>query len=164
VGLSIGIEILQSAIQGRVSAISDVVANAIGTGTGIALVRTAPGWIRPTGRRARRLAFAAAALAASAMAATGGLLAPAPVTAALYAHHAPRMDHLQPYAGRLLEAHVDGEVLPHGMLADSKAVAARLCEDYTLGVIAEAGRPPDGLAALLLLTDQEQRSLAAGRC
>jgi hypothetical protein len=49
--------------------------------------------------------------------------------------------------------------LPYGKLADSEAMAARLLGDYTLRVVAEAGSPPDGQAALLLLTDEEQREI-----
>jgi VanZ family protein len=158
-GLSLGIEILQLAIPGRETAISDVFANALGTGTGIALFRTAPAWIQATGRRANQIALAAAAIAVVAMAATGGLLAPAQPTAPLYAHRTPQMPNLQPYAGRVLEADLDGEALPHGRLADSEVVAARLREDYALRVTAEAGRPPDGQAALLLVTDQERREI-----
>ena len=159
VGLSVGIETLQFGIQGRNSAISDVVANALGTVAGIALVRTAPSWISATGRRAQRLAIAAAALAVAAIMATGTLLAPAPITAPLYAHHTPRMDNFQPYAGRVLEADLDGMELPYGKLADSTAVGAHLYGDYKLRVIAEAGSPPNGQAALLLVTDQEQREI-----
>jgi hypothetical protein len=158
-GLSLCIEILQLAIPGRESALSDVFANSLGTGSGIALFRTAPSWIQATGRRARQLAWAAAAVAVAAMAATGGLLAPARMATPLYAHHAPRMPDLQPFAGRVLEADLDGEALPYGMLADSERVAARLRARYALRVIAEAGRPADGQAALLLVTDQEQREI-----
>lgn len=159
VGLSLGIETLQLGIQGRESAISDLVANALGTGTGTALMRTAPSWTSATGKQAQRLATAAAAIAVAAMLATGGLLAPARTTAPLYAHHTPRMGHLQPYTGRVLEAKLDGMELPYGKLADSKAVGARLYGDYTLRVMAEAGYPPNGQAALLLVTDQQQREI-----
>jgi hypothetical protein len=159
VGLSLGVEAAQAGIQGRESAISDVLANALGTGAGMALVRTAPRWISATGRRAERLSIGAAAFAVAAMLATGWLLAPATVTAPLYAHHTPRMDHLQPYTGRVLKADLDGMGLPYGKLADSQAVGARLHGDYTLRVIAEAGNPPNGQAALLLVTDQQQREI-----
>jgi hypothetical protein len=69
------------------------------------------------------------------------------------------MDNFQPYAGRVLEADLDGMALPYGKLADSSAVGARLYGDYKLRVIAEAGSPPNGQAALLLVTDQEQREI-----
>ena len=136
-----------------------MIANALGTGAGIALVRTAPSWMSATGKRAQRLAVAAAVIAVAAMLATGALLAPAPATAPLYAHHAPEMSHLYPYTGRVLEADLDGMQLPYGKLADSPAVGARLHGDYTLRVVAEAGSPPSGQAALLLVTDQEQREI-----
>jgi hypothetical protein len=136
-----------------------VVANTLGTGAGIALLRTAPGWISAKGRRAERHAAAAAAIAVAAMLATGALLAPAATTAPLWAHHTPRMDHLQPYTGHVLEADLDGIELPYGELADSRALGARLNRDYTLRVIAEAGDPPAGQAALLLVTDQRQREI-----
>jgi VanZ family protein len=158
-GLSLGIEILQLAIPGRETAISDLLSNTLGTATGIALVRTAPAWIQTTGRQARRIAFATAASAIVGMAAPGWLLAPARVTPPLYAHHAPRMPNLEPYTGRVLEADLDGEAMPYGGLADPERVAARLRGDYTLRVVAEARRPADGQAALLLITDQKQREI-----
>jgi VanZ family protein len=159
VGLSLGIETLQSGIHGRETALSDVLANALGTGAGIGLVRTAPHWISVTGRRAKRHAAAAAAIAVAAMLATGALLAPAATTAPLWAHHTPRMDNFQPYTGRVLEADLDGIELPYGELADSRALGAHLNGDYTLRVIAEAGDPPAGQAALLLVTDQRQQEI-----
>jgi hypothetical protein len=103
--------------------------------------------------------MAAAAIAIAAMLAAGTLLAPAATTTPLYAHHTPRMDNLQPYAGRVLEASLDGMDLPYGKLADSRAVAERLRGDFALRVTAEAGSPPDGQAALLLVTDLEQHEI-----
>ena len=157
--LSLGIETLQLGIQGRHPAVSDLLSNALGTGAGIALVQTAPRWISPTRRQAQGLALAAAAMAVAAMLAAGALLAPAAITGPLYAHHTPRMDHLQPYTGRVLEASLDGVGLPYGELADSQVVGERLRGDFAVWVVAEAGSPPPGLAALLLVTDQAQREI-----
>jgi hypothetical protein len=103
--------------------------------------------------------MAAAAIAISAMLAAGALFAPAATTAPLYAHHTPRMDHLAPYTGRLLEASLDGIGLPYGALAESQAVGERLRGDFALRITAEAGSPPAGQAALLLVTDQQQREI-----
>jgi hypothetical protein len=69
------------------------------------------------------------------------------------------MANLQPYAGRVLEADLDGEALPYGEIADSEQVVARLRGDYALRVVAEAARPVDGQAALLLVTDRKQREI-----
>jgi hypothetical protein len=69
------------------------------------------------------------------------------------------MDHFWPYTGHLLEASLDGMRLPYGELADSRAAGERLGGDFTLRVVAEAGDPPGGLAALLLVTDLAQREI-----
>jgi hypothetical protein len=159
-GLSLAIETLQLGIQGRESAVSDVLSNTLGTGAGIALLRTAPRWISATGSRAERLALGAAAIAVAAMAAAGVLLAPAAWTGLpLFAHHVPQMEHFEPYTGKLLEANLDGTPLPYGELADSHAAGERLRGDFTLRVVAEAGSPPGGLAALLWVTDLAQREI-----
>jgi VanZ family protein len=158
-GLSAVIELAQFAIPGRFPSAMDWAANAAGTGLGVALFRTAPAWLLPPPGRARRLALAAGAVASAVLGGTGILLAPAPSAAVFYGHRTPLLAHLAPYAGTLIDASLDEIEIPHGRIADSDGVRARLGGNFALRLDALAGTPPARLAALLLITDAAQREI-----
>jgi hypothetical protein len=86
-------------------------------------------------------------------------LAPAPSTAVFYGHRTPVLGHLAPYGGTLVDASIDDIEVPHGRIADSDGVRARLSGNFTLRLDALAGTPPARLAALLLITDAAQREI-----
>ena len=157
--LSASIELAQAVIPGRNANPLDCVANVAGIGLAIALFRTAPAWLAPAPRFAGHLEFMAGAAVAVALAITGVLFAPAPSTAHYYGHHTPLLAHLAPYDGTVLDASVDGIEIPHGAIADSGAVHARLRGDYALHVDALAGTPPSDLAAIVLITDAAQNEI-----
>jgi VanZ family protein len=158
--LSAFIELTQIAIPSRDPSVSDFIANVGGVALALALIRTAPGWLRPTPVQARALEAAAGAAAVLALAGTGFLIAPAPTTAIFYGHRTPSsLAHLAPYGGSVRDASIDGIEIPHGEIPDSDALRARLRGDYGLRVDATAGPAPDRLAAFVLITDANQEEI-----
>ena len=91
--------------------------------------------------------------------ATAILLAPATTRATFYGHRTPDLAHLARYGGSVLSASIDGIVIPHGEIADSDALRARLAGSFGLHLRAVAGPPPAGLAALVLVTDEDRTEI-----
>jgi VanZ family protein len=158
--LSAGIELSQIAIPSRDPSVRDFAANVAGVALALALFRSAPEWLHPSPAHARTLEACTGAAVVFALVGTGFLLAPAPTAAIFYGHRTPSsLAHLAPYGGSVRDASIDGIEIPHGPIADSAGVGARLLGDYTLRIDALAGPPPDRLAAFVLITDADQNEI-----
>ena len=158
--LAAGIEIAQIAIPGRSTSPDDVLANALGAGLGHALVRTAPGWLRPTRAVARRLELAAGLVFASAVTLTGLLTAPALTAGPWYAHWNPALETLVPYAGPLRAASLAGAPLAHGPIDDPAGARRALESGDRLEVRLLSSGPAAGFEAIFLISDARDRELA----
>jgi VanZ family protein len=122
--LSAGIELAQLVIPSRDPSVSDFAANTAGVALALALLRTAPAWLRPAPGHARALEACAGAAVVLALLATGFLLAPAPTAAIFYGHRTPSsLAHLAPYGGSVRDASIDGIEIPHG-----RSRTPRACE------------------------------------
>lgn len=161
--LSASVELAQSVVPGRHPNPIDCIANVAGVALAFAVFRTAPGWLHPPAQRARRLAFWASAAAAAALASTGVLLAPAPSGAIFYGHRPPQFDDLAPYTGTVVRASIDDVEIPSGRIPDSDRIRMRLRGDHALRVDALSGAPPEGLAALVVISDEQSEILLLGQ-
>jgi hypothetical protein len=158
--LSLVIESIQATVPGRQPGLSDLLFNSLGTGLGVALVRSADRWRRPGRRLAGVLSIAAALGAASACTLTGVLFRPSLPEAVYYGGWTPRFGHLEWYRGRVLEASVgDAPIVSGGIVADSAHLRRSLLSGDTLRVQARAGPRPPALAPLVTVHDERQREI-----
>ena len=158
--LAAAIELAQFAIPGRASSPDDVLANTLGAGLGLALVRTAPRWLTPDAAAARRLERLALSLWLANLVASAWLTAPALTPGPWFAHWNPALGSLVPYPGRLAEATLAGEPLPHGTLGDAPAARAALAAGEPLRVRLVSSGPSAGFEGIFLISDAADRELA----
>jgi len=157
--LAAAIEIAQLAIPGRASSLDDVLANALGTGLGHALVRTAPHWLAPARASARRLERLALLVWLASTGLCAALTAPALTAGPWYAHWNPALGTLVPYPGPVLEATLAGQALVHGAIADVVAARAALGAGEALRVRAISAGPAAGFEAIFLVSDARDREV-----
>ncbi len=158
--LSLGVETAQLAIPGRFTTLADLLANTTGALLGGLLGRTPRAWILPPPPAGRWLAPILSVAAALALVVPAALLVPAPPPGILWGNWTPRMASMAPYEGRILEASIDGILLPSRALPpeDSDRVRAGLLQGSPLLLRVEAGPPPAGTATLFRLLDGEGRA------
>ena len=157
--LSVLLELAQLAIPGRYSSPWDTLGNTAGAGFGAGMTHEARRWLAPSRAAAQRLALAAGALAAGWLALGGWLALPSPPPGAYFAHWTPSLPNLFPIDARLRAASLAGLPLPVGSLADSDRLRRALAGDFALRLAVIAGRPTQGLAALLWLTNERGREV-----
>ena len=157
--LSVLLELAQLAIPGRYGSPWDALGNTAGAGVGALLARDARRWLTPSPSGRSRLALVAGALAAGWIALAGWLESPSPPAGGYFAHWTPALPNLFPIDASLRTASLDGSPLPHGRLTDSDGLRLALAGDFLLRLEAVAGRPTDGLAALLWLTNEHGREV-----
>lgn len=159
VGLALGIELVQFVVPGRHPALGDLVANSAGMTTGLALVAWLPVLLRSTGTRAAWLSLLWGAVASAAVLVSGLLFEPDLPASTYYGQWTPRLGHLAPYGGRVLEARVGDRELPAGRLADSPLFRRLLLEGASIQATIRAGKPPAALAPIVSVYDEDQREI-----
>jgi len=158
--LSLGIELLQfSAIPGRDASAGDVVFDTLGTAVGLFVVLTASHWLRPSDRRASRLALGTGILSTLVFAMTGVLLAPSLPRSSYFGRWTPDLGGLEWYRGRVLEVNLATSLLPSQPLADSDSVRSFLLKGATLDVRAVAGPRIPALGSLFSIYDDAQKEI-----
>jgi hypothetical protein len=156
--LSLVIELAQLVIPGRYTSLWDVLFNTAGAAVGVAVLRTAPAWLRPAGPL--RFVLPVTAFAAALIVLIGGatLFAPRTLPGLLIGQWTHAFVGSPSYDGRILEAHVGRfPVLPR-RVADSDSVRAALFRD-TLDILVRAGPPPDGRAPLFAVAAPHYQTL-----
>jgi hypothetical protein len=159
--LSAGVEFAQVFIPGRDPSLGDMLSNTVGAALGVALVATAPYWLRPAPARATRLSGAAALAAAALCYLTGWLLAPTLPQSHYFAMWTPNLGHLEWYRGRVQDAMIGDVRIPVGPIPKSTAVREVLLspEGFSLQVRAIAGPRTAALGVLVAVYDEQQREI-----
>lgn len=152
--ISAAIEFVQIVLPGRDASVGDVIANGAGTAVGVALVATAPLWLRPGPRAAPFLASGWALLAGIAWCGTGWILAPSFPETAYASLWAPDLTHLEWYRGQVLEVTIGNVASPYERVADSRALRRRLLERPPIAVLATTALRPPGLAPIFAVYDE----------
>lgn len=156
--LSVAIELAQLVVPGRYTSPWDVLFNTAGAGIGVALFRSAPVWLRPTGALRAVLPLAAFAAALTILIGGAALLAPQTLPGPLIGQWTHVYEGAPSYDGRIIEAYVGGIPVGPRPLADSDAIRAALFRDTTR-LLVEAGPPPHGAAPLFAVAAPRYRTL-----
>jgi hypothetical protein len=157
--LSLLVELSQHLVPGRHVSAGDVLFNTLGAAAGIWIVANAPLWSSPARTAASRLAVLAGATAVIVFAGTGYLLSPTFPPSTYFGQWTPRLGHLEPYHGRVLDARIASIPLPPRRLADSDTVRALLRSGAPLWITATAGPPTTALGSLFSIYDDSQREI-----
>jgi hypothetical protein len=159
--LSSVIELSQFSIPGRDPTFGDVVSNTLGAVLGALLVRRASSWLTPQPQVASWLCRGAAVVAALVCFATGLLLTPSFPRARYHGLWTPDLGHLERYRGRILDASLEAVHIEPGPIAARSHVRELLQSraGYGLSVRALAGPPPQRLAPLFAIFDEEKREI-----
>ena len=157
---SASIELLQLVVPGRHPTPSDVLFNALGAAAGVQLGRISRYWVHPSQYFGDRMATVAAVLAVATMPLTGWLTEqqlPEPPYRVEWEASTPE---LRPYPGRVLQAGIQPLRLTPGPSGRGEVAKALLERGALMGVRAETGPPPDGLAQLLAFYDRDRTLVA----
>jgi len=154
---SIGIELSQFLIPNRYPGLGDVIYNGAGATLGVILYTLREWLFVPTGlRQARRRTWCWGAAGLLGLTLQAWLLAPA------IPEREHRLDWTPPtewgftYGGQVLRFSVGGEALPPGPVARSAALVDALRRGTELELLVRAAPTPDGIAHLLVLTDDSE--------
>lgn len=162
-GLSIAIELLQAApFVARDPSLRDVVANGLGGGLGVLLVRHGALLFRPPPGSALGVLTGWAALMLIGIGAAGLGLGPSIPDSIWWGQWAPELGQYDRFDGTVREAKVAGLPFPRGPSADQARVHARVAEQgYVLLVRARVGasRSAD-IAPVASIFDDRQRQVA----
>jgi VanZ family protein len=157
--LSLAIETTQLFIPGRYTSPWDLAFNTVGTGLGVALVRHACVWVRPTGALRAVLPLAALAAAALVLLAGPRLFEPAPVAGPLVGQWTHAFDGRPRYEGRILEARVGTVPVYAWPVDDSNAVRAALFRDTVLVRVLAGDRPERAVPLFAVVAPNSQSLL-----
>jgi hypothetical protein len=146
--VTIGIEVLQMLLPGRMSTLQDVVSNTLGGVTGAWLVS------RPH-VTALRLAASTTSILLWLLPAI--LLRPLPSERALFGQWTSRNVGFQPYSGRVLNASLGGLDVPSALIDDTARVRSALRERGPVDLQLVVGETPRSLSPILGIYDRRQR-------
>ncbi|MGM0669601.1 MAG: VanZ family protein [Gemmatimonadota bacterium] len=146
--LSVAVELGQLFLAGRFTSLADVLANTLGAGLGA--------W----GATKRRgpLEFAAL-LSFVGLMAPAFLLAPAPPEGIYYGQWTAVFGHMEPYRGRILEAHVGEIAVPSWKTPHTEQIREAVRSGAPVRLRVEAGPPPPGPAPVFSIFDHRQRGI-----
>jgi len=157
---SAAVELCQHLVPGRDPSPADILFNTLGTALGFAVLRSAPGWLHPSPRRAAGLLAAAVVLPLALAAAGGWLLAPAPPRSVYYGQWTADLGYLAWYRGRVSAARVGEVPVPSWrMERESPRLRALLLAGAPIRVAGVAGPPPLSLAPVFSIYDDRQREV-----
>lgn len=158
--LSAAIEVAQHFVPGRDPSPADILFNSLGAALGWALVRSAPGWLDPPPRRARRLLAAGVAFPLLVVLVGGLLLAPGLPRSVYHGQWTADLGYLEWYRGRVLAAWVGEVPVPsRRMERESPRLRALLEQGAAVRVEARAGPPPPALAPVFSVYDHLRREV-----
>lgn len=159
--LSGGVEVAQTQIPGRHTALGDLAANAAGAGLGGLLAVTAGAWLRPRPDVAGALSLAWGGAVAAVVLGTALLLAPSLPRSVYWVQQAPELGQFERFPGEVLEARAGGLRLAPGPMstADRRALVGALLGGPRLEATARFGPPTRGLAPVLSVFDGRQREI-----
>ncbi len=158
-GLSIVIELVQFAIPGRWPSVGDMVFNGVGAAVGCVVIFFAAWWLRPPEARAPWLSIAWGFGTAVVFVATAYLLAPSFPRTLYWGQWIPRLEGLELYDGKVLEASVGDLPLPPLRLPYSDSVRTLLLAGAPLEISAIAGPAPPGLASIVSIADSANEQI-----
>lgn len=155
--LSLGIEIAQTVLPGRAPTWRDVVTNGVGAGLGAIAVQ----WLVPLVRAswARQLAWLSGGVAITTVVLTGWLLHPDVKPSSWYGQLAPRLGQFVPWDGQLDSTSIGEIRVRHGRLPNAAAVQVAVAARAPITLFGTTAPPPQGLAALFALTDEEYEEM-----
>ena len=157
--LSLTIEVVQHFVPGRDPNLADVFTNTVGTAVGVLLARTSHRWLRPAPQHASRLSRASVALALGLLLGVGPLLAPTLPETTYYGQWTARFENMAHYEGRIVAASVGGVPIASERVHDSDALRRHMAEGAEVRIDAVAGPPPDGLAPIFSIFDDQLREI-----
>jgi hypothetical protein len=156
---SLGLEAIQVVSPGRTPSMGDVLFNGAGGVLGIVAARTLQ---RGAAYSARRVAWAGIAWAITSLVAftTTALMLQVTLPDTTYwGQWTPRLEHLEPYTGRVLSAEIGHLPLASSRLDDSRAVRESLQSAEPLRVSFLVGGAPRRLASVFSIADEDSRSI-----
>ncbi|MHC5066739.1 MAG: VanZ family protein [Planctomycetota bacterium] len=145
--LSLTIELAQLAIPGRFATLADVLCNTAGAATGALFSRPRPS------------ATGLAAVALALLGAPGILQLPSTTDATYYGQWTPSLGHYDVYEGRVISAEVGSIPIPTGANPESGLIAKLLRTGGQTNVRFVVGSPPNGLAPVFAVFDENQKEV-----
>ena len=156
--LSTGIEIAQLSIDGRYSNIGDILWNGSGAGLGAVAVRNLRVWLTlgPDHWRARLLAGGLPVLY---LALAAVLVQPTGTDATYFGQWTPDLAYMPQYEGELLEASLNGHVLPRGPYPDTLDPRTWLHGDWTVRALVIKGPERQAVSPILSIYDGDRQEI-----
>jgi hypothetical protein len=153
------IEFTQLFIPGRDANLGDILANTVGAGLAVYLVRTARHWMLPRAHVQGQFSFAAGFFAVGTILTGAYLTGPALPRSTYFGQWTPNLQHLEWYRGRVLSASIGNVPLPSQQLADSRTVRDLLLAGTPLSLEVVAGPRPQYLGSLFSIADGSKREV-----
>jgi hypothetical protein len=157
--LSAGVEFVQLFLPGREPSVGDVITNTLGAAVGMAAVRAAHLWVRPSAPVRRALALAASGACVFAFTGTGILLRPSFPRSEYFGQWTPNLAHLEWYRGRVQSATLGPMTVPSTRVENSDSARALLVAGAPLTVRARLGPPVPALGSLFSIADDRLREI-----
>lgn len=142
------LEASQLFLVGRFTSLADLMANTLGAGLGAAAGRSEGGAL-----------IAASVLGGLGMFAPVVLLAPAPPEGVYYGQWTAVFGNMEPYEGRVLDAHVGEVSVPSWMSPSTEQLRKDLGAGSPVRIRLEVGPAPSGPAPVFSIFDDRQRGI-----
>lgn len=155
--LSAGIEAAQLWMPDRHTALGDLIANGLGATAGAALAGTGPLSLRTPPSFTRQIALTA--LVSAIWIGTALAFRPSLPEREYYGQWTAELGSYASYDGRVLEAAIGDQSAPSWRLRSSASARQALLTGDTLTVTALAGPPPEGLAPIFSIYDDQQQEM-----
>ena len=147
-------------LLGRDASLRDILTNALGGAIGVALVTHWRPLLLPGPGLSRQLAATAGVLWIGLIGATGWLIRPSLPRSVYWGQWAPELGQFDTWGGRLLDARINGVLMPTGRMTTSEAVRSELLSDSVLVTATiVAGPAPKHIAPIASVFDSEQREI-----
>ena len=156
--LSTGIEVAQLSIDGRYSNIGDILWNGSGAGLGAVAVRNLRIWLAP-GPDHRRARLLAGGLPVLYLALAAIFVQPTGTNATYFGQWTPDLAYMPKYEGELLEASLNGHLLPRGPYPDTLDPRTWLHGDWTVRALVLKGSDPRAVSPILSIYDGDQQEI-----
>jgi len=157
---SLSIEVIQLAVPGRYSSLSDIIFNTLGAAAGVLIVRTRARWLHGGAETATLLGTAGLAVALAITLGGGYLLQPdIRAEAILYGQWMPPHPSMTPNKGRVLDAHTGSLRLPSRRIRRSAELRRAIMAGAPINVRFVAGPPVRGLSPIFTIYDETRNEM-----
>jgi hypothetical protein len=153
------IELLQFFLPGRFPSPSDVLFNSLGTLAGAGLARRAPALLHPGPRYAEIAGRGALGAAVAVLAVAGLMLRPALPRTVYWGQWTPEFANLEHYHGRVQGVRLGTILIPDAPNEYSSQLRTDFLQGVPLDVSVRAGRPPQMLAPIFNIYDENQQEV-----